>query len=226
MAALRAYVSRLRGLLGPAADLRYRPPGYSLTLAAATLDAAEFEELVGAARAAGAAGEHARAVTDLTAALALWRGDALAEFADDEFAAAEAVRLTELRTTALEERAEALLELGRAAEALPELEALVSRHPARERPAVALMRALYATGPAGRCARRLPRPARPARRRAGGGALPRPRRSSTSGSWPTTRPWPGPRRRATCRGGPAVSSAGTGRSSACSPRCGPGRWSR
>jgi predicted ATPase/DNA-binding SARP family transcriptional activator len=143
-AALRAYVSRLRGLLGSAADLLYRPPGYSLALSTATLDAAEFERLVGSARTAGAAGEHARAVADLTTALTLWRGDALAEFADDEFAAAEAVRLTELRATALEERAEAMLELGRAAEALPELEALVSRHPARERPAVALMRALYA----------------------------------------------------------------------------------
>ena len=145
-AALRAYVSRLRGLLGPAAVLRYRPPGYSLALADASLDAAEFEGLVGSARAAGAAGEHAKVVTDLTAALALWRGDALAEFADDEFAAAEAVRLTEQRATAVEERAEAMLELGRAAEALPELEAQVSRHPARERPAVALMRALYAMG--------------------------------------------------------------------------------
>ncbi len=146
LTALRAYVSRLRGVVGPAAPLRHRPPGYSLTLEAATLDAAEFEQLVTAARTAAAAGDHAGALADLDAALALWRGDALAEFADDEFAAAAAVRLTELRTTALEDRAEALLELGRSAEALPELEALVRRHPTRERPAVALMRALYATG--------------------------------------------------------------------------------
>ena len=146
LTALRAYVSRLRGVLGGAANLRHRPPGYSLSLETATLDAAEFEQLLGAARAAASAGDHARAVADLDATLALWRGDALAEFADDEFAAAEAIRLTELRATALEERAEALLEQGRAAEALPELEALVRRHPSRERPAVALMRALYATG--------------------------------------------------------------------------------
>jgi predicted ATPase/DNA-binding SARP family transcriptional activator len=146
LTALRAYVSRLRGILGGAANLRHRAPGYSLSLGTATLDAAEFEQLVGAARAAASAGDHARAVADLDGALALWRGDALAEFADDEFATTEAVRLTELRTTALEERAEALLEQGRAADALPELEALVRRHPSRERPAVALMRALYATG--------------------------------------------------------------------------------
>jgi predicted ATPase/DNA-binding SARP family transcriptional activator len=146
MTALRSYVSRLRGILGTAAPLRHRPPGYSLTVAASGLDAAQFEQFVRAARAAAAAGDHAGALADLDAALALWRGDALAGFADDEFAAAEAVRLTELRTAALEERAGALLELGRAAEALPELELLVHRHPSRERPAVALMRALYATG--------------------------------------------------------------------------------
>ena len=144
--ALRAYASRLRGVLGPAAPLRHRPPGYSLTLDGATLDAAEFEQLVGSARAAAAAGDHARALAELDAALALWRGDALAEFADDDFAAATVARLTELRASALEDRAEALLAVGRTAEAIPELETLVRRHPSRERPAVALMRALYATG--------------------------------------------------------------------------------
>jgi DNA-binding SARP family transcriptional activator len=146
MTALRAYVSRLRGVLGAAATLRHRPPGYSLSLGAATLDAAEFEQLVATARNAAAAGDHGRALADLDAALALWRGNALAEFADDDFAAATAARLTEMRASALEDRAEALLELGRAAEAMPELEELVRRHPSRERPAVALMRALYATG--------------------------------------------------------------------------------
>lgn len=146
VAALRAYASRLRGVLGAAAPLRHRPPGYCLSLDAATLDAAEFEQLVGSARAAAVAGDHGREVADLDAALALWRGDALAEFAHDGFAAATAARLTELRTSALEDRAEALLELGRATEAMPELEALVRHDPSRERPVVALMRALYATG--------------------------------------------------------------------------------
>jgi predicted ATPase/DNA-binding SARP family transcriptional activator len=144
--ALRAYVSRLRGVLSGGATLRHHPPGYSLSLQTATVDATEFERLVEAARGAAAAGDHAGAVADLDAALALWRGDALAEFTDDQFAMAEAARLTELRTAALEERAEALLEQGRAADALAELDALVRRHPSRERPAVALMRALYATG--------------------------------------------------------------------------------
>jgi predicted ATPase/DNA-binding SARP family transcriptional activator len=144
--ALRAYVSRLRGVLDGGATLRHHPPGYSLALETATVDAAEFEQLVEAARGAAAAGDHAGAVACLDAGLALWRGDALAEFADDDFALAEVARLTELRTSALEARAEALLEQGRATDALPELEALVRRHPSREWPAVALMRALYAMG--------------------------------------------------------------------------------
>ncbi|MGY1702891.1 BTAD domain-containing putative transcriptional regulator [Geodermatophilus sp. SYSU D00766] len=146
LTALRAYVSRLRGVLGSAAPLRHRPPGYCLSLEAATLDAAEFEERVRSARAAAAAGDHGRALADLDAGLALWRGEALAEFADEEFAVAEAARLTELRRGAVADRADALVELGRAAEAVPELEALVRAHPSWERPAVALMRARYATG--------------------------------------------------------------------------------
>lgn len=144
--ALRAYVSRLRGVLGDAAPLRHRPPGYFLSLADATLDADEFEQRVRTARAAAAAGDHQRALAELDVALALWRGDALAEFADEESAAAEAARLTELRAGATADRAEALVELGRAAEAVPELEALVRRSPTWERPAVSLMRARYATG--------------------------------------------------------------------------------
>jgi predicted ATPase/DNA-binding SARP family transcriptional activator len=144
--ALRAYVSRLRTALAPGATLEHRPPGYRLALDDATLDAAAFERLVASARAATAAGDHRSALADLDAALALWRGDALAEFADDDFARAPVARFTELRTGALEDHAEALLALGRAADAVPELEALVRAHPSRERPAVALMEALYATG--------------------------------------------------------------------------------
>jgi predicted ATPase/DNA-binding SARP family transcriptional activator len=144
--ALRAYISRLRRTLGVGADLQHRPPGYRLILLDATVDAVEFEVLVGAARAATAGGDRAGAVRHLDAARALWGGDALAEFVDEDFAAAAVRRLTELRAAAAEERLEALLELGRVSDVLPELEALVLGQPTRERPTAALMRALYATG--------------------------------------------------------------------------------
>jgi len=146
VSALRAYASRLRGALGAGQRLRFQAPGYVLSLDGAALDATAFEQHLGAARRAAAADDHAAALQRLDAGLALWRGDALAEFADLEFAAAEAGRLNELRAAAVEDRLEALVRLGRPADAIPDLEALVRRHPTRERTTVVLMHALYGSG--------------------------------------------------------------------------------
>ena len=62
------------------------------------------------------------------------------------FAEAEQRRLTELRTTAIEERAELLLARGQAAAAVPELTALTAAHPLREQTTGLLMIALYRCG--------------------------------------------------------------------------------
>ena len=62
------------------------------------------------------------------------------------FAEAERRRLTELRTTAAEERADLMLAQGQAAAAVPELTALAAEHPLRERAAGLLMIALYRCG--------------------------------------------------------------------------------
>src|SRR5450755_117242 len=91
--ALRVYVSRLRTALGPPVRLLHRAPGYVLDVADGELDAAMFVRLLAAARAHCAAGEHDRVVHTFDAALALWRWDALAEFADLDFAVAEIARL-------------------------------------------------------------------------------------------------------------------------------------
>lgn len=144
--ALRAYVSRLRTALGPPVRLFHRAPGYVLDVADGELDAAQFVRLLDAARAHRAAGEHDRVVHTLDAALALWRGDALAEFADLDFAVTEIARLDELRLVAIEERIDALLYLDRDGEVLAELEGLVRRFPVRERLAAQLMRGLYRSG--------------------------------------------------------------------------------
>ncbi len=143
---LRAYISRLRRALGSAADLELYPPGYRLALGHVTIDAVEFEHLMNAARVAALGGDQARAVREFDAALARWNGDALVEFVNADFAAAPVHRLTELRAAAVEERIEARLRLGHAADVVPELEALVLRQPTRERLTTALLRALYATG--------------------------------------------------------------------------------
>lgn len=69
----------------------------------------------------------------LREALALWRGPALAEFDSEPFAQTEAVRHGDLRLTALEERIEADLALGRHAEVIGEPASLIAETPYRER---------------------------------------------------------------------------------------------
>src|SRR4051794_13904557 len=129
VSALRAYASRLRGALGAGQRLRFQAPGYVLSLDGATLDAAAFEQHLGAARRAAAADDHAVALQRLDAGLALWRGDALAEFADLEFAAAEAGRLNELPAGAVEGRLAALVRLRRPPEPPPHAARLAPRGP-------------------------------------------------------------------------------------------------
>src|SRR5205823_5826880 len=76
----------------------------------------------------------------------LFRGEPLADFRYEPFAQSEIARLDELRLVALEERIEVDLRLGRDAELVPELEALIGEHPLRERLRGQLMLALYRCG--------------------------------------------------------------------------------
>ena len=79
-------------------------------------------------------------------ALALWRGEAYAEFADEDWARPEAQRLGELRVVACERLVDAELACGRAAVVIPQIEALTAEHPLREAFRVQLMIAFYRTG--------------------------------------------------------------------------------
>src|SRR6266542_4150415 len=85
-------------------------------------------------------------VSQLRRALGLWRGPALADFGEEEFAQATIARLDEQRLTALELHAEARLELGQHRLLADELGELVARNPLRERLRAAYMRALYRAG--------------------------------------------------------------------------------
>ena len=142
---LQAYVSRLRKTLG-GGSLTTHGHGYSLALAPGELDAERFATLLEEARRALAAGELDRAAGTLDAALALWRGPALADFTYASFAQPAIARLDELRLAAREERVEADLARGRHAEVIGELEQLVAQNPLRERPRAQLMLALYRSG--------------------------------------------------------------------------------
>src|SRR5205807_7543580 len=79
-------------------------------------------------------------------ALALFRGEPLADFRYEPFAQAEIARLEELRLVALEGRIELDLEVGAAAQLVAELEALIAEHPMRERLRALLMLAFYRCG--------------------------------------------------------------------------------
>ena len=81
-----------------------------------------------------------------TRALALWRGEPLADFAYEGFAQGEIARLGQARLAALEDRIDARLALGEHARLVGELEALVREHPSRERLVGQLMVALYRSG--------------------------------------------------------------------------------
>ncbi|GLF99422.1 AfsR/SARP family transcriptional regulator [Streptomyces yaizuensis] len=118
-------------------------PGYQLLVADDAVDAGRFGELT--ARARAAADPRVRA-TLLADALALWRGGAFADFADEEFVRVATARLEEQRLTALEEQAEARIELGEHALVADELGDLVALHPLRERLRTAQIRALYLAG--------------------------------------------------------------------------------
>jgi len=144
---LQGRVSALRRALGPAGAGRVvtRPPGYALEAGPEEVDAARFERLVAEAEAAAPA-EPARAVRLLEEALGLWRGPALAEFADQPWAQSEAARLEELRLAATEALVELRLAAGGHAGLVGELEALVVANPTRERPRGQLMVALYRSG--------------------------------------------------------------------------------
>src|SRR4051812_30180960 len=151
---LQVHMSRLRRALaagrnggGDGGDgIVTRGNGYVLDVDPSHIDAEQFKQLVTEGVAALAEGAHARASTRLRSALALWRGDPLADFTYASFAQDEIARLDALRTVAVESAVEAELALGRHAELIPELKMLVKRHPLSEHLRAQLMLALYRSG--------------------------------------------------------------------------------
>jgi YVTN family beta-propeller protein len=143
--ALQVYVTHLRKALG-SERIRTHAPGYVLELAPDELDLHRFERLVQKGRELRANGDPAGSTAALREALALWKGQPLADFTFEPFAQTEIPRLEELRLEALEERIDAELALGHGSELVAELEALVAKHPYRERLRGQLMLALYRAG--------------------------------------------------------------------------------
>jgi DNA-binding SARP family transcriptional activator len=152
-ATLHTYLSVVRRTLEP--DLPPRTPsrylvssdlGYALRLDDGGLDAADFARTItevhgelgtlatSTAPVADDPAAAADALARLEAALALWRGEPYADLAGTDHVVAERARLAELRLLALEDRATLLIASGSPGSATGDLEALIVRHPLRERP--------------------------------------------------------------------------------------------
>lgn len=146
VAALRQAIEPERAKRTPATVLVTQAPGYVLRAAPDSVDAWRFEAALAESADLLAAGRAAPALARLDDALALWRGPAYAEFAEEHWARAEIDRLDELRLLAVERRAEAALALGRADVVAADLRAHVADHPWREHAWRLLALALYRAG--------------------------------------------------------------------------------
>lgn len=127
----------------PARRVVHRKPGYLLAIDPDSVDALRFESLMAEGAAAAASLDHRGAATHLRGALGLWRGAALVDLAFASFAGPEIARLDELRLSAYETCIESELALGLHHRLVPELDALVSANPLRERLRAQQMLALY-----------------------------------------------------------------------------------
>jgi DNA-binding SARP family transcriptional activator len=153
LSSLRAYVSNVRRVLATQAgvDVQATPlitqaTGYTLQIDPSSIDAQRFEDLLGSARRALGGGAPEVALGTLDEALRLWRGPALVDVADADFARPTITRLEELHRIAQEERFAALLAAGQHDAAIVDLERFTAAEPLRERPRQQLALALHRAG--------------------------------------------------------------------------------
>ena len=143
-AALQSLVFRLRQRVADL-DVEFRPPGYVLHVEDGDLVSLRFERALHDA-VGRRAGDPIAALELLDDAISLWRGEPYDDLVDSDDGRIEIERLVELRLRAVEERFELMVELGKAADVVPDIEAFVARHPLRERSRHVLIDALAATG--------------------------------------------------------------------------------
>ena len=143
--AVNGYVSQLRKALSRNGldPIATADGGYRLEVGSDELDASRLQRVLADARERAAAGELEAAAELLGEALALWRGPTLAGLLLESHGRAEVAQLDELRLTALMDRVDCDLVLGRHEEVLGELHVLVGEHPLQERLRAQLMLALY-----------------------------------------------------------------------------------
>src|SRR5271166_1269252 len=139
--ALQTHISSLRRALGDGFVLT---AGAGWALAESEVDASRYKSAARLGRDAATAGDTSQAVARFEEALALWRG--VPELPDGRRGTSEKTRWIEGHAALVEDRLDALLATGRAAEVVGDLEAAVADAPLRERRWGQLMLALYRAG--------------------------------------------------------------------------------
>ncbi|MBM9503672.1 tetratricopeptide repeat protein [Streptomyces sp. KK5PA1] len=150
VATLHSYLSRLRKHLKNTVgdQMRLERPTtrtYRLSVAPEAVDLLRFRRLRDQARTAARQGDPEQAVDLLRAAEALWRAEPLAEFSGEWFDALRERLREDLRSTR-NERIRYELGLGRHADLIGELRALVDEDPLAQSTVADLMLALYRAG--------------------------------------------------------------------------------
>ena len=145
---VRNYVKRLRHTLGDLGRdrIKTRARGYAIEIGADELDVTRFEALLWSAHAAARSGCWDAAAGQAHTALALWRGEPLADVDSELLAVRNVPYLAEMRLQALEVHIEARLRQGHHAEVVGEVRQLAAGNPMRERLHALLMLALYRDG--------------------------------------------------------------------------------
>jgi peptide/nickel transport system substrate-binding protein len=143
---LQSYISRLRRLLGDSAPIIAQSDGYLIAVDASQLDVVQFRALVDQGHQALRDGHYYEAGNLLREALALWRGEPLADLDEESFVREPASEWSQLRLMALGDRIEADIERGQAEAVIGELDGLVAHYPHTERFCELQMRALYLAG--------------------------------------------------------------------------------
>jgi DNA-binding SARP family transcriptional activator len=146
---IRTFVAEVRRALEPDRPPRGRSSvietvgsGYALRVPRTAIDAHRFEDALRAA----ADAPDGQVADVLSEALTWWRGEPYADLDSSPWLTSERARLAELHSQAVELRARAVLDLGRGAPLVPELEAFTAAHPWREHAWGLLSRALYQAG--------------------------------------------------------------------------------
>jgi DNA-binding SARP family transcriptional activator len=154
VANVRTYAANLRRAFAASGLDRIRldsvGPGYVLRVDPAEVDLLVFAREAADARALArpdaAAADLARAADHCAAALALWRGEPLADVVPGAALSARATALRAERAALVEDHAEIGLRLGRAGALVPALREHTLAHPLRERGWRLLMTALWEAG--------------------------------------------------------------------------------